>query len=316
MKPSILRKVLECDSPLPRFGWLPRDVKATEGCRSPRRYRALARLIHCAVLLLTFTPTIAPAAELATVPMQGSMLMPTVWYHEATDSVTVGLDDIIVTAQLTPLLVSHPNDWFKPEDPWFGSLDPSQQGLAFSRRYGFVMHAMTDYLPLGRELWIRKISSAPELSFYDYNDFVSPKTWHPIFGTAGTTNATYWSGLMWHIGVTAPPSPNSYAATFEIFVMDTTAGQAVPNSSSGPFTLEWTCVPDGRPALSLTNLAPQQVQLRWPDTATNWSLVSATTTAAANWQAVTNAPTTIAGSLQLTLPATNQSLFYRLKLNR
>ena len=43
--------------------------------------------------------------------------------------------------------------------------------------------------------------------------------------------------------------------------MDTTAGQAVPNSSSGPFTLEWTCVPDGRPALSLTHPAPQQVQL-------------------------------------------------------
>lgn len=256
------------------------------------------------------------AAELATVPMQGSMLMPTVWYHEATDSVTVGRDDIIVTAQLTPLLVSHPNDWFKPEDPWFAALDPSQQGRAFSRRYGFVMHAMTDFLPLDRELWIRKINSSPGLNIYDYNDFVSPKTWNPIFGTAGTTNATYWSGLMWHIGVTAPPSTNTSAATFEIFVMNTSTGQAVPNSSSGPFNLEWTCVQDGRPALSLTNLAPQQVQLRWPSTATNWSLVSATTTSASNWQAVTNAPTTIAGSLQLALPATNQNQFYRLKLNR
>ena len=177
---------------------------------SPRRLQ----FTSLALLSLLGAIHVSPAAELATVPMQGSMLMPTVWYHEATDSVTVGLDDIIVTAQLTPLLISHPNDWFKPEDPWFESLDPSRQGLAFSRRYGFVMHAMTDYLPLDRELWIRKISSAPELSFYDYNDFVSPKTWHPIFGTADTTNATYWSGLMWHIGVTAPPSTNSYAATF------------------------------------------------------------------------------------------------------
>jgi len=255
------------------------------------------------------------AAELATVPMQGSMLMPTVWYHEATDSVTVGLDDIIVTAQLTPLLISHPNDWFKPEDPWFAALDPSQQGQAFSRRYGFVMHAMTDYLPLDRELWIRQISSAAGLSFYDYNDFVSPKTWNPIFGTAGTTNATPWSGLMWHIGVTAPPSTNTYTATFEIFVMNTSTGQAMPNSSSGPFNLDWSCVQDGRPALSLTNLAPQQVQLRWPSTATNWSLVSATA-AAANWQTVTNAPTPTGGSWQLSLPATNQNQFYRLKRNR
>lgn len=258
----------------------------------------------------------ARAAELATVPMQGSMLMPTVWYHEATDSVTVGLDDILVTAQLTPLLISHPNDWFKPEDPWFAALDPSQHGRAFSRRYGFVMHAMTDYLPLDRELWIRKISSSPKLTFYDYNDFVSPKTWNPIFGTAGSTNATYWSGLMWHIGVTAPPSTNSYSASFEIFVMDTNTGQAVPNSSSGPFTLAWTCVTDGRPALSLTHPMPQQVQLCWPNTATNWSLVSAPAVSAANWQTVTNAPTPIAGFFQVTLPAPNQNQFYRLQLNR
>lgn len=258
----------------------------------------------------------ASGSELATVPMQGSMLMPTVWYHEASDSVTVGLDDIIVIAQLTPLLVSHPNEWFKPEDPWFAALDPSQQGRAFSRRYGFVMHAMTDFLPLDRELWIRKISSSPGLSFYDYNDFVSPKTWNPIFGTAGTTNATYWSGLMWHIGVTAPPSTNSYAATFEIFVMNTSSGQAVPNSSSGPFMLEWTCVPDGRPTLVLTNPAPHQVQLRWPSTATNWSLVSATSTSASNWQLITNTTSAIAGAFQVTLPATNQNQFYRLRLNR
>jgi hypothetical protein len=258
----------------------------------------------------------AHAAELATVPMQGSMLMPTVWYHEATDSVTVGLDDIIVTAQLTPLLVSHPNDWFNPADPWFESLDPSRHGLAFSRRYGFVMHAMTDFLPFDRELWIRKISSSPGLSFYDYNDFVSPKTWHPIFGTADTTNATYWSGLMWHIGVTAPPSTNTYAATFEIFVMDTNTGQAVPSSSSGPFLLEWTCVPDGRPELNLNKVAPQQVRLRWPATATNWSLVSATAAAASHWQAVTNSPATVDGAFQVTLPATNQNQLYRLKLNR
>jgi hypothetical protein len=226
--------------------------------------------------------------------MQGSMLMPTVWYHEATDSVTVGLDDIIVTAQLTPLLVSHPNDWFKPEDPWFESLDPSRQGLAFSRRYGFVMHAMTDYLPLDRELWIRKISSSPRTFVLRLQRFRFPKTWHPIFGTAGTTNATYWSGLMWHIGVTAPPGTNTYSATFEIFVMNTTTGQAVPNSSSGPFRLEWTCVPDGRPGLTISNVAPGQVRLQWPANTSNWSLVSARSLHNQNWQAVTNTPTSLA----------------------
>ncbi len=258
----------------------------------------------------------SPATELATVPMQGSMLMPTVWYHEATDSVTVGLDDIIVTAQLTPLLISHPNDWFAPADPWFAALDPSQQGLAFSRRYGFVMHAMTDYLPFDRELWIRKLSSASGLSFYDYNDFVSPKTWNPIFGTTGTTNATYWSGLMWHIGVTAPPSTNTYSATFEIFVMNTATGQAVPNSSSGAFQLEWTCVPDGRPPLAINQPAPGEIQLYWPASASNWSLVSALSHNNPNWQAVTNSPVGSGDKLRVTLPATNLNQFYRLQLNR
>jgi hypothetical protein len=303
--PHCSRRREEADAQrnIPRFASLPRRLRAG----------AIAATLTMSLLGVTFA---IPAAELATVPMQGSMLMPTVWYHEATDSVTVGLDDIIVTAQLTPLLVSHPNDWFKTEDPWFESLDPSRQGLAFSRRYGFVMHAMTDYLPLDRELWIRKISSSPALSFYDYNDFVSPKTWHPVFGTEGTTNATYWSGLMWHIGVTAPPDTNTSLATFEIFVMNTTTGQPVPNSSSGPFLLAWTCVPDGRPGLTISNAAPGQVRLQWPASASNWSLLSGSSLHNQYWQAVTNTPTVFGDKLHMTLAATNLNQFYRLQLNR
>jgi hypothetical protein len=228
--------------------------------------------------------------------MQGSMLMPTVWYHEETDSVTVGLASIIVTAQLTPLLVSDPDDWFDPAAPWFESLDPSRQGLAFSRRYGFDMHAMSDYLPADRALWIRKLSSSPGLSFYDYNDFTPPLTWNPIFGTAGTPNATYWNRVMWHIGVTAPPGTNNYTATFEIFVMNTTTGQPVTNSSSGPFILNWTCVPDGRPELTIAATATNHVVLTWPASAADWFLVSATNLTAAAWSTNT-APVTINNNL-------------------
>jgi hypothetical protein len=267
-------------------------------------------------LALFSLATSLSAAMLTNVPMQGSMLMPTVWYHEETDSVTVGLEDIIVTAQLTPLLVSHPNDWFNPADPWFESLDPSRQALAFSRRYGFVMHAMSDYLPADRALWIRKISASPGLSFFDYNDFTPPLTWNPILGTAGTTNATHWNRVMWHIGVTAPPGSNTYLATFEIFVMDTASGQPVANSSSGPFTMNWTCVPDGRPALAISNSPPGQILLRWPANATNWSLVVAATPGNSNWQPVTNPPVVLNNELRVTLPATNLNQYYRLKLNR
>ena len=102
---------------------------------------------------------------------------------------TVDLSAIGIIAQLTPLLVSNPNDSFDPADPWFKYLDPSRQGLAFSRRYGFDMDVMTDYLPWNRALWIRNLGSSPELSFYDYNDFVGALTWNPILGTDGTSHA-------------------------------------------------------------------------------------------------------------------------------
>ena len=255
------------------------------------------------------------SAELLTiVPMQGSMLMPVVWYHADTDTVTVNLSHILVTAQLTPLLVSNPKDSFSPDDPWFDSLDPSRQGLAFSRRYGFDMDTMSDYLPYDRELWIRKLSGSPDLGIYDYSG--TPKEWIPIFGTAGTSNATYWDGWMWHVGVTAPPGTNTYSATFEVYVVNSTTGQEVPGSGSGPSTLNWTEVPDGRPQLSISAPAPGQVQLTWPVTATNWTLVSASTLNASSWSVVTNAPKTLNNQFAVTLNAEESAQLFRLKLNR
>ena len=82
---------------------------------------------------------------------------------------------------------------------------------------------------------------------------------------------------MWHVGVTAPPGTNTYTATFEVYVVNTDNGLEVPGSSSGPFVLNWTDVPDGRPQLNIAALTPGQVQLTWPASATNWTLVSAST---------------------------------------
>jgi hypothetical protein len=255
------------------------------------------------------------AAALTTVPMQGSMLMPEVWYHADTDTVTVDLSDINVIAQLTPLLVSDPTNSFFPADPWFDYLDPSRQGLAFSRRYGFDIHVMSDLLPYDRELWIRKLYSSPDLGIYDYADS-PPKTWATIFGTAGATNATYWSGLMWHVGVTAPPGTNTYSATFEVYVVHTDTGLEVPGSSSGPFTLNWTAVPDGRPQLNIAVLLPGQIQLTWPASASNWQPVSASALNTPNWSAVTNAPVTFDNQSTATLNTTETAQLFRLKLNR
>jgi hypothetical protein len=255
-------------------------------------------------------------AVLTAVPRQGGMLMPEVYYHADTDSVTVDLTEATsIIPQLTPLLVSHPNDRFDPNDPWYDQLDPSGQGLAFSRRYGFDMDPMTDFLAEGRELWIRKLSSSPGVSFYDYNDFVSPKTWNPIFGTAGASNATSWSGLMWHFGVTAPPGTNTHTAVFEIYVLDTTSGVEVANSSTGPFELTWTTVPDGRPELTITGTAANQVVVAWPATATNWFLVSSTNLDATGWIATTNPVTTLDDRSSVILSNAAARQFFRLQRN-
>jgi hypothetical protein len=265
----------------------------------------LAALVQC-----------AGAALLTTVPMQGGMLMPEVYYHADSDTVTVDLSYIVSTAQLTPLLVSNPLDSFSTTDPWFEALDASRQGLAFSRRYGFDIDPMSDLLAGNRELWLRKLSSSPGLGFYDYNASTTPKTWTPIFGTAGSSNATYWSGLMWHVGVTAPPGTNSYAATFQVYVVNTDNGLEVPGSGSAPFVLNWTEVPDGRPQLNIAVLPSHQVQLTWPTSATNWTLVSAPIANSTSWSAVTNSPVTLNNQLTVTLNAAPTAQHFRLRLNR
>ncbi len=269
----------------------------------------------CALLAVTSAAAV-DAATLTAVPMQGGMLMPMVCYHADSGNVTVDLSQISVTAQLTPLMISNPNDSFDPGDPWFKDLDPSRHGLAFSRRYGFDMDPNTDLLPSGQQIWIRKLAGSPDLSIYDYNASTTPRQWEPIFGTAGSSNATAWSGLMWHVGVAAPPGTNTYFATFEIYVFDTAAGAEVPGSSSGPFELNWTCVPDGRPQLSIAASPPNGVVLLWPARAINWLPVCAAEMTSTNWTlATTNAPVLLDGqcAIYVDSPLTNQ--FFRLQRN-
>ena len=266
------------------------------------------------VLLSWFVFTTASAAVLTAVPRQGGMLMPTVWYHADTDSVTVDLTDATnVVPQLMPLLISNPNDRFSPADPWYEYLDPSLQGLAFSRRYGFDMSVMTDFLPADRELWIRCISSTPGVSFYDYNDYISPKTWNPLFGTAGSSNAIHWDGVMWHFGVTAPPGTNTYAATFDIYVLNTTTGAPVANSSSGMFELLWTCVPDGRPELTIARASNNHLVVSWPVPAVNWFLVSSTNLTSAAWFTNTSSVTTNGNLATVLLSNSVPRQFFRLQ---
>jgi hypothetical protein len=107
------------------------------------------------IVVLVSACACAPAAILTNVPMQGGMVMPALSYNAAEGVLHVEVDPTI--PQLVPLLASNPGDSFNPADPWYEALDPSQQGLASSRRYGFVMAAVTDLLPDGTSIAIRKL---------------------------------------------------------------------------------------------------------------------------------------------------------------
>ena len=250
------------------------------------------------------------AATLTAVPMQGGMVMPMVSYHASDGKMHVAMSATVPT--LTPLLVSNPGDRFDPADPWFGALDPGAQGKAFSRRYGFVMDSNTDLLPVGTQIWIRKLSGPAGLSAYRYQQTV-PKALQPIFGTDGVTNAMYWNGMMFHPVFAAPPGTNSWMATFEVFLLDTTTGLEVAGSGSGPLEFVWADMPDGRPSLNLGSRAPGIVVF-WPTAATNWVLEGRDALAGGTWTPVTNAPVTLEGQSAAVLGPDETRKVFRMRL--
>lgn len=257
--------------------------------------------------MVVFLPTTAITATLTNVPMQGGMVMPMLAYHAADSTLTIQIDPTV--PQLTPLLVSNPGDCFHPSDPWYDCLDPSRQGLAFSRRYGFVMDAATDPLPSGLAIWIRKLSGSPGLGAYRYRSGAI-RLWEPIFGTAGVTNALQWDGTMFHPGFTAPPGTGSYTATFEAFLVDTGTGAPVPGGNTGPFTLNWTVIPDGRPMVTIA----QKIMVGWPTTATNYVLEAADALTGSPWNLVTNTPVLVDGQMAVILDASAAGRFFRMRL--
>jgi hypothetical protein len=274
--------------------------------------RVTSRGFAVAVCTVSLTLTLDPAcgATLTNVPMPGGMVMPMVSYQSSDETIHVMMPGTV--PQLTPLLVSNPGDRFDPADPWFGALDPSAQGLAFSRRYGFVMDANTDLLPAGYQIWIRRLSGTAGLSAYRYQD-TAPKAIEPIFGTEGVTNALHWNGMMFHPLFVAPPGTNAYSAIFELYLLDTTTGLEVTGSSTGPLVFTWTDVPDGRPSLNIS-LRTLGTVVFWPTSATNWVLEDTDALTGETWTPVTNAPVALEGQSAVVLGPAETRKFFRMKL--
>jgi len=272
--------------------------------------RQIRSFVPIAAIILS--PPAGVAAILTNVPMQGAMVMPMLAYHAGDGSLTVQVNPAI--PQLTPLLVSNPGDAFDPADPWYDWLDPSRHGLAFSRRYGFAMDTLSDPVPTGTAIWLRKISAPPDLGAFRYRSG-SSRLWEPIFGTSGVTNALLWDQNMFHPAFTAPPGTGTYSATFEAFLLDSGTGLPVPGASTGPFTLNWTVVPDGRPSLSIALGGAHDVLLQWPASATHYLLEGAGSWPASEWLAVTNVPVLLDGRMSVVVKAEAGARFFRMRLN-
>lgn len=264
------------------------------------------RTLPCAALLAVLLSASAPAAVLTTVPMQGGMIMPMISYRAEHGRLYVSLPTEI--PQLTPLLVSHPGDRFDSADPWFDDLDPTRRGLSFSRSYGFVMDTLTDPLPEGTVIHLRKLEGPPELGFYRYSGS-APKLWEPIFGTAGSPDSLPWNGMMFHPAVTAPPGTNRYRAVFEAYLIHSTTGQPVLGSTTGPFVLEWSNVPDGRPALAIG----LRVEIRWSAAPGAWVLEQTDDLASGVWETVPVQPVDLGDSLAVWVEPRAAAKFYRLR---
>jgi hypothetical protein len=269
--------------------------------------KQILAVLSCGAALFAVTAPVQ-AEVLTQVPMQGGMVMPMVTYKASMGKIMVMMPGTVPA--LTPLLVSNPGDSFDPADPWFDNLDPSRQGMAFTRRYGFMWDTgMSDPLPANTEVWIRKLSGSAGLGFYRYAAN-PPKQWTPIFGNAGTTNALMWDRVMFHPGVSALPGTNTFAATFQIYLVNTLTGQEVAGSASMPFVFNFTDLPDGRPALTIAT----KVVVSWPSlTSTNWLLESAPTLPATDWTLVTNAPVVLDGEPSVVLPISGAAQYYRMR---
>jgi len=258
------------------------------------------------VWLLFVAATSAQAAILTTVPMGGSMVHVSFAYDAVAGRVEAVVDPIV--PQMTPLDASNPADNFFSGDPWFALLDPSQQGLALNRQYGFVMDAQTDPLPQDVGIWIRKTYSTPDLGLYRYRS-TDPKAWEPIFGAAGSTNLWQWNLSMFHPAPAAPPTNGTHSASFEAFAVNLISGEPVPGIGPATFTLNWTIVSSGRPILCIGC----DGLLRWPATATNYALECAESPAALTWTSVTNTPLVQGGQCTRPFDPSVCSRFYRLR---
>ena len=231
--------------------------------------------------------------------------MPMVSYDAAEGRLHVMMENLAVP-QLTPLAMSNPGDSFDASHPWFNALDPSREGRSFSRRYGFGMDAMSDLLPAGRTMWIRRVAATPGLGAYAYSS-TAPGRFEPILGTDGVPTEYSWNGMMFHPLFTALPGSGDHSMTLELYLVETSTGMEVPGSSTGQFVLKWTNTA-GPFELSIS----VRTIVFFPLSSTNSVLEGTHSLTGGDWTTVTNEIVLLEGKAASVLEPTSAHRFFRL----
>jgi len=212
------------------------------------------KLSHYVVPAVALAAAISVRADtLTSVPMQGPMVHVNIKYadhgagphlHVHVDGDDHGHGGSSTLPTLTPLSISHPGDQFDPLAPWYSDLDPSQDGRAFNRQYGFVLDGDSEPLPTGFGIRIRQISATTGLEAFRYR--ATPATWEPMFGTDGSSDTLEWNLGMFHPAYTAPAATGMHSAEYEAYIVNENGERT---GGSETFHLHWAVVPEPTTAL-------------------------------------------------------------------
>ncbi len=198
------------------------------------------------------------AAELNSVGQMMPMIHINIDFNSFNDELSVHVDSGV--PQMQPLSVASPGDSFNPAAPWYTTLDPSQEGLAWTRRYGFV--ATNDPAPEGLSFWVDLDVTTMGLEAYFTR--TEPDMFTPIFGTDGSSTLWEFPNTMIHPVFAGDPTVASYVLTGTIYVGDS-EGVAAAGYNSAAFTLNFTSVPEPGVyalAVGLLALVPLLVRCR------------------------------------------------------
>ncbi len=229
-------------------------------------------------------------------------------FHADRNELHVHLTDSI--PQLTPLVDSHPNVSFSPDDPWFQSLDPSTHGMAFNRQYGFAVDGESDPLPAGSGIWIRMVGGNPNLKVFRYRSS-EPKAWQPMFGIDGSETLFQWGLTMFHPAFSTPPNTGAVSAEFEAIMVNLDTGESLDDIASAHFTLEFgSAVEEPVPTLAIKD----KIVLSWPEGSHLHIVETADSPDSLHWLPLMDPkPMLMNGMNILVLPKHNSKKFFRLR---